>query len=397
MVHEDYSCDSLRPVKIGLVILHADAARGGAERYTLDIARALVQRGHEVTLAASSFGGSVDSRIRRVTFELFGPSKTRRYIQFLDQLAAHLRSDAYDIVHAMLPVCQCDLYHPHAGLAVASVETGHEKHRGAARVVSKFLNRLNPKRQKFAAVERELLQSEGRPISICLSNFVRQTFKKYYSLDDSDLATLFNGVDLKRFDPVSRADQRDVMRKKLGIPDKKIAALIIAQDFERKGLREAIRAVAGIGDANLTLVAVGKQNPRPYADLAKSLGVKMIFCGAFDDVYPLYAAADFFVLPTKHDPCSLVVLEALAMGLPVISTRQNGATEIMEQGADGFVLDDPADIGALAEAMRKLCDASLRDRMREHCLASRDRLSFDRHMDQLVHIYETALARRTKR
>jgi len=384
-------------VKIGLVILHADASRGGAERYTFDIARALVERGHEVSLVASSFGERIDPRIGRVGFELSGPSKTRRYLQFIDQLDAHLLRDGYDIVHAMLPVRRCDVYHPHAGLAVAAIETGHEKHFGAKRAFSKIFNRLNLKRQTFAAVEKELLGSANRPISICLSNYVRETFKKYYTLDDSDLATLFNAVDLKRFDPTARAEQRDVMRKKLGLSQKTIAALIIAQDFERKGLREAIRAVAQIADPKLRLVVVGKQNPAPYAELAESLGVKMIFCGPFDDVYPLYAAADFFVLPTKHDPCSLVVLEALAMGMPVISTKQNGATEIMEPGADGFVLADPTDVGALAEAMRKLCDPDRRERMREHCLSNRDRLSFDRHMDQLMNIYQAVMARKAKR
>jgi UDP-glucose:(heptosyl)LPS alpha-1,3-glucosyltransferase len=381
-------------MKIGLVILYADAARGGAERYTLDIARALVERGHEVTLIASSFGGSIDPRIQKVALEVSGPSRTGQYTRFLDQLDAHLSRESYDVVHAMLPVRRCDVYHPHAGLAVAAIETGHEKHRGARRAFAKIFNRLNPKRQKFASIEKELLTGEQRPISICLSNYVRETFKRYYTLDDSELMTLFNAVDLKRFDPSVRPAERELMRKKLGIPSKTLAALIIAQDFERKGLGEAIRALAEIADPKPTLVAVGKQNPGNYIELAQSLGVKVTFCGPFDDVYPFYAAADYFVLPTKHDPCSLVVLEALAMGLPVISTKQNGATEIMTDGVDGFVLDDPTDVRALAQAMQKLCDSALRAQMRGHCLANRDRLSFDRHMDQLMQIYQTATARK---
>jgi UDP-glucose:(heptosyl)LPS alpha-1,3-glucosyltransferase len=120
----------------------------------------------------------------------------------------------------------------------------------------------------------------------------------------------------------------------------------------------------------------------------------MIFCGAFDDVCPFYSGADFFVLPTKHDPCSLVVLEALAMGLPVISTKQNGATEIMEQGVHGFVLEDASRIDELAAKMTQLCDSNVRERMSAACLGLRQRLSFDRHIDQLVSIYENARKRR---
>jgi UDP-glucose:(heptosyl)LPS alpha-1,3-glucosyltransferase len=386
-------------VKIALVILHADPARGGAERYTIDIAAALVERGHEVTLIASSFAESVDARIQRVMLSPSGLSRTRRYVQFLDQLDAHLATGSYDVVHAMLPVRRCDVYHPHAGLAVAAIETGHEKHRGAARAAAKMFNRFNPKRQKFAALERELLHSAHRPISICLSEYVRRTFHAYYTLADTDLATLFNAVDLSRFDPSARPEVREQTRQRLAISDAEVAALLIAQDFERKGLREAILAMTHLADAKLKLIVVGKEDPAPYAQLAQSKNIadKIIFAGATNDVQAFYGAADFFVLPTKHDPCSLVVLEALAMGLPVISTKQNGATEIMEDGVDGIVLADPANVDDLAAAMRRLCDPVVCSEMSAACLARRGRLSFDRHLEQLTNIYGLAIGRRAAR
>jgi UDP-glucose:(heptosyl)LPS alpha-1,3-glucosyltransferase len=109
-----------------------------------------------------------------------------------------------------------------------------------------------------------------------------------------------------------------------------------------------------------------------------------------DNIIAQYREADFFVLPTKHDPCSLVVLEALAMGLPVISTVFNGATEIMKDGVHGFVLEDPEDVSALADAMRKMLDPQLRARMRQACLELRPRLSYEHHVDELLGIYERA-------
>src|SRR5439155_7596627 len=100
----------------------------------------------------------------------------------------------------------------------------------------------------------------------------------------------------------------------------------------------------------LKLTVVGRNDGklRPPPDAA----ARVSFAGAVADPRPFYRDADFFVLPTKHDPCSLVVLEALAMGLPVISTKFNGACEIMTDGVHGYVLDDPADVNALAAAMR---------------------------------------------
>src|SRR5204862_1397356 len=132
--------------------------------------------------------------------------------------------------------------------------------------------------------------------------------------------------------------------------------LIVAQDLRRKGVCPAIEALAQVTDERLVLLVVGKPTPQPYRDLAASLGVnhRVIFAGATTDPYAFYRAADFFVLPTRHDPCSLVVLEALAMGLLVVSTVFNGACEIMADGVHGFVLPDPTDIGALAGAMREM-------------------------------------------
>jgi glycosyltransferase involved in cell wall biosynthesis len=82
------------------------------------------------------------------------------------------------------------------------------------------------------------------------------------------------------------------------------------------------------------------------------------------------------------------VLEALAMGLPVISTVFNGACEIMEHGRHGFVLGDAGDVGALAEAMRNLLDDSARNAMTTNCMELRTRLSYERHLDELLRVYE---------
>ena len=75
------------------------------------------------------------------------------------------------------------------------------------------------------------------------------------------------------------------------------------------------------------------------------------------------------------------------MGLPVISTRFNGASEIMTDGVHGFVLDDPNDIDALADAMRKMLDPDRRRAMSEACLQLRPKLSYEHHLDELVRIY----------
>ena len=117
---------------------------------------------------------------------------------------------------------------------------------------------------------------------------------------------------------------------------------------------------------------------------------RVFFAGPTTDPYVFYRAADFFVLPTRHDPCSLVVLESLAMGLPVISSIFNGACEIMTDGVHGFVLQDPRNVQALAACYQRLTDLLFRNSMSDACLKVRPRLSYVHHLHALLNIYQAA-------
>jgi UDP-glucose:(heptosyl)LPS alpha-1,3-glucosyltransferase len=379
-------------LNIALVILHADPSRGGAERYTVDLAHAVAGRGgHHVSLLATSFD-AVDASVRQVPLGRPAATRLGRYLRFLDALDARLATEEYDVVHAMLPVRRCDVYHPHAGIAAEAVRTGHLKHTGAAKqFAARVANRVNLKRQRFAAVERGMLTGPNPPVVLCLSEYVKAMVRRHYDLPEERLATLFNAVDLAKFDPGARPAARDELRQRHGFAPGDMVALIIAQDFERKGLGETIRALAKVSAelASLRLLVVGKQDPARYRSLAESLGVsdRVTFAGPTRDVYACYRAADFFVLPTRHDPCSLVVLEALAMGLPVISTVCNGACEIMESGRHGVVLPDPGDVDALVVAIRQLSDPSTRRAMSEACFALRPKLAYGHHVEELLRIY----------
>jgi UDP-glucose:(heptosyl)LPS alpha-1,3-glucosyltransferase len=351
-------------LKIALVILHADPARGGAERYTIDLAAALARAGHDVSLAATSFV-EVPPGVRRVDLRGDGMTRLRRYRRMLDSLDAHLGDAKYDIVHAMLPVRRCDVYHPHAGIALAAMD--------------RWTVHFNRRRKEMAQAERELLSGPRPPVVLCLSEYVKQSVRERYPmLTDARLATLFNAVDLDRFAPQPQ-DRRE-----------SVNGLFIGHDFVRKGLVTAIAAMRTLHDRRLYLTVVGKKPWSCHLPPAPDVAQK----GAVADTRPYYRDADFFVLPTTHDPCSLVVLEALAMGVPVISTRFNGASEIMTDGVHGFVLDDPTDVKALAAAMRKMLDPEVRARMSAACLELRPRLSYENHLRTLLRIYDQVVQAR---
>ncbi|HEY8748893.1 MAG TPA: glycosyltransferase family 4 protein [Tepidisphaeraceae bacterium] len=384
------SCSAI--LKIALVILHANPARGGAERYTVDLAHGLRERGHGVSVVASTFDGAMQAD--DVQLEALGATRAGRYANFIDKLERHLDEAKYDVVHAMLPVPRCDVYHPHAGIAVEAIESGHFKHQSALkRALAKAGTQFNRRRQRFATVERELLTGARAPVVLCLSEYIKAVVRRHYDLPDGKMATLFNAVDLRKFDPLALPQSGNEIRKRLGISGDKVIALMIAQDFARKGLKEAIVALALLKDARLVLVVVGKEDPGVYRQLARREGVedRVIFAGPTSDPYSFYSAADFFVLPTRHDPCSLVVLEALAMGLPVISTTFNGACEIMTEGREGYVLKEPGDVSTLAGAMGRLMDLEIRKRMSRASLELRPVLSYEKHLERLLGIYRESV------
>ena len=290
-------------MKIALVILHADPRRGGAERYSVDLAHGLARRGHGVSIIASTFANAADtpkpgdaSNPSAIELRTVGLTRSRQYRSFLDSLDKHLAENPYDIVHAMLPVRRCDVYHPHAGMATDATRRGS---------IFKRLQNLTNRRGVYANIESLLLESDSTPIVIALSDYVKQSIRAAYpSLPTHRLATLFNAVDLDRFQ-ISPVHASGITR-----------ALMVAQDFERKGLSEAIKATAKVPQLHLTVV--GREQTTQWENLAKQLNIvdRVHFAGPTSDVHSFYAGADFFVLPTRHDPCSLVVLEALACGLP---------------------------------------------------------------------------------
>lgn len=361
-------------MRIALIIFHANPTRGGAERYTADLAAALAARGHEVSLLALDFGPPIE-KVTFVPLPVHGLTRAGKFAHWLRSLNDHLSRNVYDIVHAMLPVPHCDLYHPHAGLA-------------AEKLSENWSNRFVPRRRMFASIERQLLCGDRPPVVLCLSDYVKKSIPRFYTLPQDHLATLFNAVDLNRFQ--ADASRREQDRLELKIPAERIVALMVAQDFARKGLTEAISALKELNDNRLLLLVVGGDNPSRFARLAKMQNVagQIRFIGQVADPRPFYRAADFFLLPTHHDPCSLVVLESLAMGLPVISTAQNGACEIMESGRHGFVLPDSRDIPAITNAIRQMLDPAARAMMSHACLELRQSLSFDQHVDRLLTIYD---------
>jgi UDP-glucose:(heptosyl)LPS alpha-1,3-glucosyltransferase len=191
-----------------------------------------------------------------------------------------------------------------------------------------------------------------------------------YPADKIDLVR--NGVPLKtfRFDPALR----ERSRAQLNLKQDQIALLFVGSGWERKGLMFAIEAMALCKDQKMRLMVVGRGDTRPYKTTRLRFWREdpVQFLGEVADLVPVYAAADIFILPTIYDPFSNACLEALASGLPVITTRSNGFSEIMDEGVHGSIIDNAANLVGFRDAIHFWSDGPPREAAR---LANIDRAS----------------------
>lgn len=354
-------------MKILLVILHADSSRGGAELYTVRLLHKLIEAGHEVFVAASTFEPSIPAA-GRIAMDYSGHLRLTRYLSFVESLEAHLNIEHYDVVHAMLPVPRCDLYHPHAGIeSVGWSETS-------------FLQQLtNARRQTFVDIEASLLGTPPRPITLCLSDRARAQAAEIFPKAAELMFTVYSGVDESRFVPVDRPANPQAV------------VLFVGHDFERKGLEVAINAIAALPRVRLRVI--GKDATSAARAQVERLNIKdrVEFMGPRDDIARQLAAADALVLPSRQEPFGMVVVEALLMGVPPVVSANAGASEIVFNGVDGRVVtgEAPAD---WAEALRDVI--ARRDMYRAEALARRDELSYASHLKKLLDLYDRIVAER---
>jgi len=182
------------------------------------------------------------------------------------------------------------------------------------------------------------------------------------------------------------------------VDDETLLALVVAHNFRLKGVPAALRAVRRLRSEGrkIHLAVVGGRRLQPWRRAARRQGVDrhVTFVGPAGETVPYYAAADVYVHPTYYDTCSLVVLEAAAAGLPVITTRLNGVAELLDDGRDSLLISDPADDCTLAEHLRRLFDPDLRRRLGSAARDTALRHPFTGNVDQLLALYHEIASRR---
>lgn len=217
--------------------------------------------------------------------------------------------------------------------------------------IEPFLKRLsftlNPHHLTLLYLEKQCFLNSKTIIAN--SKMVKKDIMRHYPIPEEKIHVIYNGVDLQRFHPIGK-EQKTAIKNSLGIRKNKVI-LFVGADFKRKGLTTLLKAFPLLDIKNVRLIIAGKLVKRLNLSMTKKLGINknVIFWGAEQEIEKLYSIADVFVLPTIYDPFSNATLEAMASGLPVITTSYNGVSELIENGVQGFVIDNPLNTLVFAE------------------------------------------------
>ena len=382
-------------MKVGLVLEQFDLRRGGAEQWTRQFAVQLLARGHEVHVVAERFSEEVQA-LPIVTHRL---PRVRSRLAFAEAAQAKLRSLRPEVIHDMGSGWYCDVFHPHGGSWASVSERKLLLQPRWMRPLKQKVDRLLPRQRGYQALMSRQYADNGQ-VLVALSRAVADDFRCFHKVANERIRMVYNGVDTDRFSPANRAVYRAGIRGRLGVGDQTVLCLIVTHNFRLKGVPTLLRAIARLHarDAPVHLIVVGGKRVGGYVRAAERLGIGDVvtFVGRVDDPVPYYAAADLYAHPTFYDPCSLVVLEALASGLPVVTSSYDGAGELIGQGTEGFVVSDPADTRELVGRLEILLEQAVRQRMGRAARQLALKHTLRRNVDEILAVYDEAVGGRAR-
>ena len=378
-------------MRIGLVIDCLDPRRGGAEQWTFQHAQGLLARGHEVHVVARDISGPA-AQLQLAAHRL-GPVTS--VIGKAEAAENVLRRLALDVVHDIGTGWYSNVLQSEDGSRIAQWEQKLLLLPPWLRPWKRAMIQWFPRYRDFRRLMDRQFGDPSR-IIVAVSKMCARDYARYHHVPPERIRLIYHGTDNERFSPEHRARWREPIRAELGIADGEVVFLFVGHDYRRKGLATAIRAVerlAAEGRPARLLVVGGKHRGRRLA-LTRRQREVVTLVGSIADPVPHYAASDALVLPTFYDPCSLSVSEAAASGLPSVTTRFNGAAELLTEGVDGYVISDPADDVDLADRLRTLMDPAVRRRMGEAARKLALQHSLDRNCDEIVAIYREIAGRK---
>jgi UDP-glucose:(heptosyl)LPS alpha-1,3-glucosyltransferase len=384
-------------MRLALNFERVEPNRGGAETYVADLARRLVRDGHEVHLYANSWGEhTLPAGLVPHQVTISGLTRRGRIRSFAENSARALSAAFFDCTVGFINTWHHDVIIPQGGVQAASLECNARRFPpGIRRRLYLWAKHANPKWSLHEAIERKQYDLRRASRVVAVSQMVKGHLERFHGVPPERIRVVPNAIDAGRLALEDPTAVRRRFRAEYGLTKSDLVGLFVGHNFRLKGLPPLLDALAlrrqrdpAARPIHLLVcgggpLAVARHwvNRAGLADVVQLIG----FASSIADCYH---ASDFFVLPTYYDPCSLVVFEALACGLPVITTAFNGAGELISRGCEGFVISAPDAHDELIAALDRMTRDSDRRMMAAHATRLGQAQSFDRHVGRLVALFE---------
>jgi UDP-glucose:(heptosyl)LPS alpha-1,3-glucosyltransferase len=379
--------------------------RGGCETYVANLARRLTADGHEVHLYARYWEpAALPAGLHVHPIHLPRRPRFLRPWYFSAACRRLLAGADHDVSMGFDKVAGVDVHYPQGGVYAASVDYNLLKHRPAPlRRLLRLLKWVDLAHLSFLALERRSLAGE-QTLVVAISDMVRQHLAERFGIAEDRVRVLPIAAPPQRIDESDAPRRRAEARQRWGLRPDAVVALFAGMNYRLKGLGPLLGALARLAPGALQVLVAGKPDTAAAQRLAARLGVagQVRFLGYCPDMRDAYCAADLLVHPTFYDPCSNVVLEALACGLPVVTSRYNGAAELLHpvpggepgERAEGFVIDDPHDHAGVAACLERMLDPGRRADCARQARRTGARWTFEEHYRGLMEVLALAAQRR---
>lgn len=362
-------------------------AAGGAERFTARVLEVLGrQQRLSVTLLTRQWQETAAAQV--LACRPFYIGRLWRDWSFARCVCNQVAEHAFDLVQSHERIACCDIYRAGDGVHRAWLA---QRSRILSRL-SRLATRVNLYHRYTLNAEKRLFQQPGLKAVICNSHLVKQEIIRYFQTPAEKIHVIYNGIDTAAYHPDLKTEYRAPVRASLGVPADHLLFCFVGSGFERKGLTATLQALARL-PAQAQLAVIGKdKNTEKFVRAAQTLGIaqRVHFLGPQADVKPYYAAADALVLPTLYDPFPNVVLEAMAVGLPVITSHSCGAVDVITHGSNGF-LSDALDIPALAQNMDALFSHERRQQMSVEARITAAPYTVEKTTEKFLALYATLM------
>ena len=358
---------------------------GGAEQFVLGYTRCLAEMGHEVHIFANQWTPSHHPNIKIHSVRAVTKNSFLRVLSFAWFALQAISFKSYDIVQSHERLWLQDIYRAGDGCHREWLE----RRSSCLPLIKRLFLNFNLFHQLILRLEKRIFEKGECKKIIAISEMVKRDILKHYRLPEDRVKVVYNGIQLDRFDPSKKKDFYDEVRQQLRISGQEVMILFVGSGFERKGLEYLIKSIQYVKEKNWRLVLVGKGNWGKYLKFTSKKNQKKItYLEPIDEIEKLYVAADFFILPSIYEPFGNANLEALASGLPIITSQNSGASEIITPKKEGIILEDPSDSKSIAEAIDYLMDPKNREPMMKSARSLAEKFTQQRNASEMLKIYQ---------